>query len=170
MDELIHSLNPGVKCDASLFLAKVWNAPQAPFPSCAPGSVASRPSCRKLWQTDQLSNPPTSHPTNRLEGPKHNFTSTNIVKKEQSRKSPLPFHCPPPRSKRTCFRLNKFVIERSFAPKFSLFELTFKTRELVIEENIRLVRLLDLTADLGVKTNANLTQIFQLREKSKTGI
>ena len=43
-------------------------------------------------------------------------------------------------------------------------------REFVIVENIRLVCLLDLTADFGVKTNAKLTPIFELREKSKTGI
>ena len=34
-------------------------------------------------------------------------------------------------------------------------------REFVIVENIRLVRLLDLTADFGVKTNAKLTPIFK---------
>ena len=43
-------------------------------------------------------------------------------------------------------------------------------RDIVIVENIRLVRRLALTADFGVKTNAKLTQIFQLRERSKTGI
>ena len=43
-------------------------------------------------------------------------------------------------------------------------------KEIVIVENIRLVRLLDLTADFGVKTNAKLTPIFKLREKRKTGI
>ena len=43
-------------------------------------------------------------------------------------------------------------------------------REIVIYENIRLVCLLDLTADFGVKTNAKLMPIFKLREKSKTGI
>ena len=43
-------------------------------------------------------------------------------------------------------------------------------REFVIVENKRLVCLLDLTADFGVKTNAKLTPIFELREKSKTGI
>ena len=43
-------------------------------------------------------------------------------------------------------------------------------KEIVIVENIRLVRLLDLTADFGVKTNAKLTPIFKLREKSNTGI
>ena len=43
-------------------------------------------------------------------------------------------------------------------------------REIVIVENISLVRLLDLTADfIGFKTNAKLTPIFKLREKSKTG-
>ena len=31
------------------------------------------------------------------------------------------------------------------------------TREIVIVENIRLVRLLDFTADLGVQTNEKLT-------------
>ena len=45
------------------------------------------------------------------------------------------------------------------------------TKELVIVENIILVRLLVLTADFKrVKTNASLTPIFKLREKSKTGI
>ena len=39
-----------------------------------------------------------------------------------------------------------------------------------IVENIRLVCLIYLTADFGVKkTNAKLTTIFKLREKSKTG-
>ena len=33
-----------------------------------------------------------------------------------------------------------------------------------------LVRLLELIADFGVKTNAKLTPIFKSREKSKTGI
>ena len=36
--------------------------------------------------------------------------------------------------------------------------------KIVIVENIRLVRLLDLTADFGVKTNAKLTPIFKLQE------
>ena len=39
-------------------------------------------------------------------------------------------------------------------------------REVVTVENIRLIRLLDLTADFGVKTNATLTPFCQLREKS----
>ena len=43
-------------------------------------------------------------------------------------------------------------------------------RDIVIVENIRLVRLLDLTADFGVKTYAKLTPIFKLRKKSKTCI
>ena len=46
-------------------------------------------------------------------------------------------------------------------------------REIVIVENIRLVRLLTancLLADFGVKTNAKLLPIFKLREKNKTGI
>ena len=38
-------------------------------------------------------------------------------------------------------------------------------RDIVIVENIRLVRLLALTADFGVKTNAKLTPIFKLRER-----
>ena len=42
--------------------------------------------------------------------------------------------------------------------------------EIVIVENIRLVRLLALTADFGVKANAKLTPICQLRGKSKIGI
>ena len=44
-----------------------------------------------------------------------------------------------------------------------------KSGEIVIE-NIRLVSLQDLTADLGSKANAKLTPIFKLGEKSKTGI
>ena len=43
-----------------------------------------------------------------------------------------------------------------------------ESREIFIIENIRLVFLLDLTADVGFKTNAKLTPIFMLREKSKT--
>ena len=43
-------------------------------------------------------------------------------------------------------------------------------REFVIEENIHLLCLLDLTAVFGVKTNAKLTPNCQLRDKSKTGI
>ena len=42
-------------------------------------------------------------------------------------------------------------------------------RESVIVENIRLVCLLELTADFGVKTNAKLTSICQLRDKRKSG-
>ena len=42
-------------------------------------------------------------------------------------------------------------------------------REYVIVENIRLVCLLELTADFGVKTNAKLTSICQLRYKRKSG-
>ena len=45
-----------------------------------------------------------------------------------------------------------------------------KSREIVIAENIDLVRLLDLSADFGDKRNAKMTPIFKLREKSKTGI
>ena len=41
-----------------------------------------------------------------------------------------------------------------------------ESREIFIIENIRLVFLLDLTADVGFKTNAKLTPIFMLREKS----
>ena len=41
--------------------------------------------------------------------------------------------------------------------------------EIVIIENIRLVRLLDLTADFGFKTNGKLTPNFKL-EECKTGI
>ena len=44
------------------------------------------------------------------------------------------------------------------------------SRESVIVENIHLVCLLDLKADFGEKTNAKLSSICQLREKSKTGI
>ena len=43
-------------------------------------------------------------------------------------------------------------------------------REIVIVENIRLVRLLDLTADFGVKTSAKLTTMLKLREKRKPDI
>ena len=42
--------------------------------------------------------------------------------------------------------------------------------EIIIVENIRLVHLLDLTADFRIKTNAKLTPIIKLREKNKTGI
>ena len=41
-----------------------------------------------------------------------------------------------------------------------------ETREIAIVGNIRLVRLLDLTADFGVETNAKLTPIFKLREQN----
>ena len=41
------------------------------------------------------------------------------------------------------------------------------SREIVIVENTRLVRLLYLTANFRVKTNAKLMPIFKLREKSK---
>ena len=43
-------------------------------------------------------------------------------------------------------------------------------RKIVIVENIRLGRLLDLTADFGAQTNAKLTPIFKLGEKSKKSI
>ena len=43
-------------------------------------------------------------------------------------------------------------------------------REFEVVKNIRLVCLLDLTMDFGVKINTKLTSIFKLREKSKTGI
>ena len=45
-----------------------------------------------------------------------------------------------------------------------------KNREIVVVENIRLVGLLDLTSVFGVENNAQLTPIFKLQEKSKTGI
>ena len=51
-----------------------------------------------------------------------------------------------------------------------IFLKTQKIREIVTVENIGLVRLLDITAGSGVKTNTKLTQIFKLREKNKTGI
>ena len=51
-----------------------------------------------------------------------------------------------------------------------IFLKTQKIREIVTVENIGLVRLLDITAGSGVKTNTKLTQIFKLRKKSKTGI
>ena len=45
------------------------------------------------------------------------------------------------------------------------------SREIAIVENLwLLVRLLDLTADFGVKTNAKFSPIFKLRKESKTGI
>ena len=44
------------------------------------------------------------------------------------------------------------------------------TREFVIVENKRQVCLLNLTADTGVETNAELTPICQLRVKNNTGI
>ena len=44
-------------------------------------------------------------------------------------------------------------------------ELTSK--EFVMVENIRLISLLDLTGDFGVKTNTKLTPNCQLKEKSK---
>ena len=43
-------------------------------------------------------------------------------------------------------------------------------RKILIVENILVVRLLDLTADFRVKTNAKLTPNFKLLRKSKTGI
>ena len=41
------------------------------------------------------------------------------------------------------------------------------TRDIVIVENIRLVRLLDLTADFGVKINAKLTPLFDEQRKKR---
>ena len=49
-----------------------------------------------------------------------------------------------------------------------LFRIMEFYREMVKVEYIYLVRLLDLTAEFGVKTK--LTPISKLREKSKTGI
>ena len=49
-----------------------------------------------------------------------------------------------------------------------LFRIMEFYREIVKVEYIYLVRLLDLTAEFGVKTK--LTPISKLREKSKTGI
>ena len=43
-----------------------------------------------------------------------------------------------------------------------------KTREFVIEENIREVYLLDLTADFGVKTNTKLTPDCQRERERET--
>ena len=43
-------------------------------------------------------------------------------------------------------------------------------REFVIVDNIHLIGLLDITADFGVKTNAELTPNCQLRDKSNSGI
>ena len=51
-----------------------------------------------------------------------------------------------------------------------LFRIMEFYREMVKVEYIYLVRLLDLTADFVGKTNAKLTPISKLREKSKTGI
>ena len=42
-----------------------------------------------------------------------------------------------------------------------------ETREIEGVENIRLVRLLDLTAVFGVKTNAKLTPIFKTEPKTE---
>ena len=53
---------------------------------------------------------------------------------------------------------------------FDSNNVAISTREIVTVENRRSVRLLDLTADFGVKTNAKLTPIFMLQEKRKTGI
>ena len=47
-----------------------------------------------------------------------------------------------------------------------IFDL-FYFREIVIVENIRLVHLLDLSADFGLKIKEKLTP---MREKNKTGI
>ena len=44
-----------------------------------------------------------------------------------------------------------------------------ESSEIVNVENIRLISLLEITADFGVKTNAKLTLIFKLEMKSKTG-
>ena len=54
----------------------------------------------------------------------------------------------------------------------ALLQITIYTPEkFVIVENLRLVCLLDLTADFGVKLNTKLTPKCQLREReSKTGI
>ena len=52
-------------------------------------------------------------------------------------------------------REERLVIEMLPHPKTRSFTLA---REIVIYENIRHVFLLDLTADFGVKTNANLTR------------
>ena len=49
-------------------------------------------------------------------------------------------------------------------------ELAVGQRICIIVENVRLVCLLDLTADFGVNTNTKLTPNCQLTEKSKTGI
>ena len=45
-----------------------------------------------------------------------------------------------------------------------LFTMPILARELVIVENIRPVRLLDLTADFGVKTNGKVDADYQSRK------
>ena len=52
---------------------------------------------------------------------------------------------------------------REFLAGFVSLLLLF--RDFVIVENIRLVLLLDLTSEFGVKTNAKLTPIIKLRDK-----
>ena len=47
---------------------------------------------------------------------------------------------------------------------YNVRNITVQTSEIVIVENIRLVRLPDLTADFGVKTNVKLMPIFRLRK------
>ena len=47
---------------------------------------------------------------------------------------------------------------------------TLKISEIVIHEKIRLVCLLDLTADFGVKTNADLTPISKRKEVERNFI
>ena len=42
-------------------------------------------------------------------------------------------------------------------------------KEILKVENIRLVRLLELAADFGVKTNAKLTPIFKTEPKTEKG-
>ena len=70
------------------------------------------------------------------------------------------------------FRLYYFaILWLKYDPTITITYCSFiETREIAIVGNIRLVRLLDLTADFGVETNAKLTPIFKLREKRITGI
>ena len=56
-----------------------------------------------------------------------------------------------------CYSLNIYNFLVHFGP---LFAFLTETREIVIVENVRLVRLHELTADFGVKTNAKLLPIF----------
>ena len=49
----------------------------------------------------------------------------------------------------------------------NIIKLLVVFREIAIVENLRLVRLLNFRADFGVKTDAKLTPILKLRDKSR---